>query len=580
MNITNPWLTPYQRSYHQIKQQLINGLTSITDSKGNQLITDISEGNILIILISMFAAIAEVLHYYIDTKAREFFLSTARRYTSVQALGSLVGYYPKAAIASKVDIVLTRGDVLSNNSSNLIEIAEGTTFTQGDLVWAVKSKITITPYTSQVRVPIIQHRFYTLDIIQGLILPTDSNSILINTKNLPSGEMYEHGTMDLVIGGEHYALVETFAYSKPTDKHFMISVDTDGNLIITFGDGTFGSVAPSGETIDQATCYLTKGVVGNVDAGAITTTLVEGMDTTNPYSATGGSDYEGIESMRERIPLQIRTQGVAITKRDYEDLALMVPGVGKAKVEQACGRRVSIYVYPSDTSTQGDVQASEALKQDVWNKLNPYLPITTLLNVYSLGTSDIVLDLDVTGKANYKANDILTHIRTALYTAYNVQASNIGGTVRISDLYALMDNLPSIDYLRINKFYIRPYLIPVNSSLGFTPNYFDMVYAEQSVTYILTMNSDNLFDLISTDGLFSLDNLSSIENISVTDDIHKVQFNLILLNSSQVSSELNRVGNRFKMTVSEINNDYVDTGYTVPIFAQDTDLTTKITETI
>ena len=49
MNITNPWLTPYQRSYHQIKQKLIDGLKSITDSKGKQLITDVSEGNILVI---------------------------------------------------------------------------------------------------------------------------------------------------------------------------------------------------------------------------------------------------------------------------------------------------------------------------------------------------------------------------------------------------------------------------------------------------------------------------------------------------------------------------------------------------
>ena len=117
MNITNPWLNPYQRSYHQIKQQLITGLTSITDRNGNQLITDVSEGNILIILLSMFAAIAEVLHYYIDTKAREFFLGTARRYTSVQALGNLVGYYPKAAIAATVDLVLTRGDKASSGSN-------------------------------------------------------------------------------------------------------------------------------------------------------------------------------------------------------------------------------------------------------------------------------------------------------------------------------------------------------------------------------------------------------------------------------------------------------------------------------
>jgi len=578
MNITNPWLTPYQRSFQQIKQKLIDGLKSITDSNGRQLITDVSEGNILVIIISMFAAIAEVIHYYIDTKAREFFLSTARRYTSVQALGNLVGYYPKGAIAATVDLVLTRGDKSSSGSNISDSIAEGYTFTSNNLPWTVSSKVYIPPYTSQVTVPIVQHRLYTLDNLQGMNIPVNSNNILINTDELPSGEMYEHGSLDLVINGEHYTLVETFAYSKPTDKHFRVEVDSSNNLIIIFGDGNFGSSIPTGATIDTATCYLTYGSVGNVEAGSIDNTLISGMDTTNPYPATGGSDYETIESMRDRIPLQARTQGVAITKRDYEDLALMVPGVGKAKVEQVCGRKVALYIYPSDTSVNEDLQASNTLKQMVWNKLNPYLPVTTILKVYSLGTSDIVLDIDITGKPNYKSTDILTHIRTALYTTYNAQASDIGGTVRISDLYALLDNIPSIDFLKINKFYVRPYVIPLNYGIGFRPKAFNISKADQSITYIITMMANNTASIVSTDGRYE-GYIETISSNNVTDNIHGISFTITPLNSSQTST-LGRVGNKFKITVSQINSDYVDTGYTVPIFSRDSDLTAKITETI
>ena len=578
MNITNPWLNPYQRSYHQIKQQLITGLTSITDRNGNQLITDVSEGNILIILLSMFAAIAEVLHYYIDTKAREFFLGTARRYTSVQALGNLVGYYPKAAIAATVDLVLTRGDKASSGSNISGTIAEGSTFTQGDLTWAVVNKIVIPPYTSQVRVPVIQHRFYNLESLVGMSIQAGDNSIILSSSELPSGELYEHGSMDLFVGGEHYTLVETFAYSRPDDKHFRVIVDASGNLVIIFGDGKFGA-APVGDVITEASCYLTKGTIGNVDAGAITHTLMAGMDTTNPYPATGGSDYEDLESMRSRIPLQARTQGVAITKRDYEDLALMVPGVGKAKVEMVCGRRVSLYIYPSNASVNSDLQASNILKHQVWTKLNKYLPITTILKVYSLGTSDIVLDVDITGRANYKAQDILTHVRTALYTAYNAQASNIGGTVRISDLYALMDNLPSIDFLRINKFYVRPYIIPLNYGIGFSPQAFNLTKADQSVTYIITMLANNRASVVSTDGRVEVSSIPTTTSTGITDMVHGVSFSMTLLTGAQAAT-IGRPGNKFKVTVSQINSDYVDTGYTVPIFARDTDLTTKITETI
>ncbi len=580
MNITNPWLNPYHRSFHQIKQRLVEGLKSITDKDGNQLITDVSEGNILVLIISMFAAIAEVLHYYIDTKIREFFLSTARRYTSVQALGSLVGYYPKAAIAATVDLVLTRGDKDSSGSSTSHNIPVGYTFEQDGTTWMVSTNVFIPPYTSQVRVPVIQHRLYNIDSLQGLSLPTDTDRIIFNPGEIPSGEFYEHGTMDLTINSEHYTLVDTFAYSRPNDKHFRVEVDNLNNLVIIFGDGTFGSTMPSQGVISAATCYLTKGAVGNVEAGTITVNLVDGMVTTNPYPATGGSDYENIESMRERIPLQVRTQGVAVTKRDYEDLALLVPGVGKAKVEQLYGRKVALYIYPSNSNVLGDLQASEALKQRVWNKLNPYLPLGIILKVYSLGTSDIVLDIDITGKPNYKATDILTHVRTALYTTYNAQASNIGGTIRISDLYALIDGLPSIDYLRINKFYVRPYAIPVNFGIGFTPQSFELISAESSVTYILTFKANSLLDLISSDGLYQVSDLSTSSPVTIEDSVHKVYFNCTFLSPSQASSDIARVGNIFKIIISQINNDYVDTGYTVPIFARDTDLTLNIVETI
>ena len=77
MGITNKWLNPYQRSYQQIKAKLVESLMGLKDLQGQKLITDYSEGNILIIILSLFAAIAEVLHYYVDNMAWETFLSTA-----------------------------------------------------------------------------------------------------------------------------------------------------------------------------------------------------------------------------------------------------------------------------------------------------------------------------------------------------------------------------------------------------------------------------------------------------------------------------------------------------------------------
>ena len=578
MNITNPWLTPYQRSYHQIKQKLIEGLKSITDSNGRQLVTDVSEGNILVIVISMFAAIAEVLHYYIDTKAREFFLPTARRYTSLQALGNLVGYYPHGATAATTDLVITRTTSL-NTSYNL---SQGATFSNDGTTWALSRPVRIAANVSLVRIPLIQHRSFDLSSLVPNILPNGTTQLSIPSDSLPSGEFYEHGTMSLTIGNIQWTLVDTFAYSRPNDNHFRVEVDNNGNILIIFGDGTFGKLPVAGSLV-TASCYLTKGAAGNVDAGAITS-LPPGIYAgiwkgSNEYAAAGGTDYEDVESMRNRIPLQTRTQGVAITKRDYEDLALMVPGVVKAKVDYKCGRKVALYILPSDNGTNTNLIAANTLKQRVWDKLNPYLPITTILKVFSLGTSNIVLNVDVTGKPNYKREDILSHIRTALYNAYNVQVSEIGGSVRISDLYALMDNLASVDYLRINKFYVKPWVIPLSGGLGFTPVTYDPIEAPSSVTYIITLKAST-FDLVSTDGRFS-GNYSLTGTHTITDSAHNSKFTLRLVSTTNTFGLGNSYVNRkYQITVSQINSDYTDTGYTIPIFLSNSDLTANITETV
>ena len=58
MSTSNNWLNPYQRSFNNIKAKLISELRLQIPE-----ITDYSEGNIFVIIISIFAAIAEVIHY-------------------------------------------------------------------------------------------------------------------------------------------------------------------------------------------------------------------------------------------------------------------------------------------------------------------------------------------------------------------------------------------------------------------------------------------------------------------------------------------------------------------------------------
>lgn len=573
MGITNKWLNPYQRSYQQIKAKLVESLMGLKDKDGQKLITDYSEGNILIIILSLFAAIAEVLHYYVDNMARETFLSTARRYDSVVKHGALVDYHARAAIAATVDVILSRS-ITGNSIGAKLTIPQGTLFTdQSGNSWLSARDVTWYSNVTTCRVPIIQHEKYTTSALNNMVIPT-GDRVQLNLGTLPNGKYYEHGSMSLQIGGESWVLVETFAKSKPTDKHFMVSVDESLNPYIMFGDGTFGKKPAAGAKITNVVFYLTNGSQGNVKSNTITSvpsvisSSITNATVSNAYDAGGGSNYENFTMLKEHIPLSVKTLGVAITKEDFESLAMLVDGVNKAKADYECGRKLTVYISPD-----GGAVASSELISRVYNLLSQRAPMTTWLKVKSAGKVQIILEMDVTGKKSYKTAEIQTQILTALYNAYSPEQAEIGGSVRVSDIYALIDNLSTVDYLHLTKFYIKPWPTTIYGNKELALGQFKLNKATGSMTYFITFNSSTTFTVRSvSNGYVATGSVGG--SLQVVDKANGFDFSLDIQNNSYQS------GYRYSITVSEPNHDYEDPGFNLPVFENASQLTLTVNEIV
>lgn len=573
MGITNKWLNPYQRSYQQIKAKLVESLMGLKDPQGQKLITDYSEGNILIIILSLFAAIAEVLHYYVDNMARETFLSTARRYDSVVKHGALVDYHARAAIAATVDVILSRS-ITGNSIGAKLTIPHGTLFTDSSgNSWLSARDVIWYSNVTTCKVPIIQHERYTASALNNMVIPT-GDRVILNLGTLPNGKYYEQGSMSLQIGGETWVLVDTFAKSKPTDKHFMVSVDEALNPYIMFGDGTFGKKPAAGAKITNVVFYLTNGTQGNVKSNTITSvpsvisSSITDATVSNAYDAGGGSNYENFTMLKEHIPLSVKTLGVAITKEDFESLAMLVDGVNKAKADYECGRKLTIYISPD-----GGAVASSELINRVYNLLSQRAPMTTWLKVKSAGKVRIILEMDVTGKKSYKTAEIQTQILTALYNAYSPEQAQIGGSVRVSDIYALIDNLSTVDYLHLTKFYIKPWPTTIYGNKELNLGQFKLNKAKGSMTYYITFNSSTTFIVRSvSNGYVTTGSVGS--SIQIIDKANGFDFSLDIQNNSYQS------GYRYSITVSEPNHDYEDPGFNLPVFENASQLTLTVNEIV
>lgn len=573
MGITNKWLNPYQRSYQQIKAKLVESLMGLKDPQGQKLITDYSEGNILIIILSLFAAIAEVLHYYVDNMARETFLSTARRYDSVVKHGALVDYHARAAIAATVDVILSRS-ITGNPIGAKLTIPQGTLFTDSSgNSWLSARDVTWYSNVTTCKVPIVQHEKYTASVLNNMVIPT-GDRVILNLGTLPNGKYYEQGSMSLQIGGETWVLVDTFAKSKPTDKHFMVSVDESLSPYIMFGDGTFGKKPAAGAKITNVVFYLTNGTQGNVKSNTITSvpsvisSSITDATVSNAYDAGGGSNYENFTMLKEHIPLSVKTLGVAITKEDFESLAMLVDGVNKAKADYECGRKLTVYISPD-----GGAVASSELINRVYNLLSQRAPMTTWLKVKSAGKVQIILEMDVTGKKSYKTAEIQTQILTALYNAYSPEQAQIGGSVRLSDIYALIDNLSTVDYLHLTKFYIKPWPTTIYGNKELNLGQFKLNKAKGSMTYYITFNSSTTFTVRSvSNGYMATGTVGN--SIQVIDKANGFDFSLDIQNNNYQS------GYRYSITVSEPNHDYEDPGFNLPVFENASQLTLTVKEIV
>lgn len=564
MATNNPWLTPYQRSYNDIKAKLISELRNRVPE-----ITDFSEGNIFILIISIFAAIAEVIHYYIDNMARETFFPTARRYSSLYKHSKLVDYHIKSAIPASVDLTLYK----SNNkpTSTDITIPVNTVFNSIDgKQWLVSKTVLWEKGTYSIKVSVVQKEKVG-DPNRIQLGNITSNNPIIYLGDLPADKKYMEGSMVLYIDNEPWILVDTFAYSSSIDKTYKVELDQNLKPYIIFGDGSFG-MKPNLNGKVEGVYYLTYGSLGNIEENSFNTVPSSILDiesdikviNTNP--ASGGSDYEDFDMLKDHVPLSIKTLGVAITKEDFEAITKMAPGVDKAYVNYICGKYVDIYITPDSGG-----EASLALRESTLDYVSKSKIITTNLSVSSTHRALIYIDADIYGRRSFTKTDISDQVKKALIEAYSYNTSDINKVVRLSDIYALIDNQSMVDYLNLNKLYLLGYPTPIDNPntspelniSSFVQNYFNGVGGSISETMVITI-LENGYKITDTsqktyNGQFG-------QNLTVNND--NVGFTITIGDST--SGLRYNVGDRYNLFIQKMNMDLVPMNYNIPIFKSET----------
>ena len=424
-------------------------ITRIKEVYGSKYWNDFEEDNAGRMLLEAFAYVADLLLFYLDRQANETYLPTATERQNLINMCKLIGYTPKSAKPAQADITVSidkqhSADVILPSGS-ILETIDGITFeTQNDAVIKAGS----------LSVNVLAVEGETFSEVIG-----SSDGEAWQEFYLPRSGVIE--ILDAEIDGHTWAIVESFADQLENAEVFTAEIDAWRRAQIFFGDSKNGKIPPNGEKI-TVRYRIGGGIYGNVAPDTITTLRDIAEDTagnrisvrvSNQDWAAGGEEPESIDSIKLWAPRYFETQNRCVTQSDYEAAAMNFNQISKAKavVRERSGEAniISLYVLTYGNISGSVALANQSLKNSLLAHLNKYKMLTDWLEIRDGKWLFVNFSGTVIVSDGFSYSKILPPVKDALSSLMNIETREMGEPLRISDVYAALDNIEGVIYVEL-----------------------------------------------------------------------------------------------------------------------------------
>ncbi|MER5374278.1 putative baseplate assembly protein [Streptomyces sp. NPDC002553] len=241
----------------------------------------------------------------------------------------------------------------------------------------------------------------------------------------------------------------------PTDTGYRLRTGADGAAAVEFGDGRHGSRLPTGTENVVARYRIGSGSAGNVPAGQVNQVVSRppGVSAvTNPLPATGGTDADGVDDTRSRVPLRLRALDRLVSLRDHEDFARAFAGIGKAGAQHVVdGRRRIVLVTVAavdDVPLSSGSPLVTALQAAFAEHGDPHLPVRVAVRERVL----LVLAAGVRVQPGRTWESVAPAVRGALYDALGFAGAELAVPAHLSTAYRAAQSVPGVDHVDVDLF--------------------------------------------------------------------------------------------------------------------------------
>jgi len=310
----------------------------------------------------------------------------------------------------------------------------------------------------------------TLQIQFGAGTSSDTNEeVTPNADNVGLGLPFEKDKLTAAYSPQNFIFTDTYGIA-PSNTTLTVRYLTGGGATANVPAGSLTTLSNS--TVE----FQVAGLVGNLADDTFNS-----LQVNNPLAASGGSDGDTNEEIRQNAISNFSTQLRSVTQDDYLVRALSMPPkygvISKAYIEQTklntllpgeIPSTLSLYVLSANAENNLTL-AGSALKQNLQTYLSQYRVIGDSINIKDAFIVNIGVDFEITVRPNFNSNEVLRKCLIELQTYFNINNWQINEPIQISELFLLLDKVQGVQTVK-NVFISNK----VGESLGYSKYAYDI----------------------------------------------------------------------------------------------------------
>ena len=347
-----------------------------------------------------------------------------------------------------------------------------------------------TPYILKTKQ--VQNRFTSRFIDRGTLQlqfgsgnPNDTTEEIIpNSFNVGLGLPFQQSKLTAAYSPTNFVFTNTYGVA-PSNTTLTIRYYTGGGTSANILANTLTN--PNTSTIQ----FLNGGL-----NQTLASTVFSSIATNNPIAASGGSDGDTIQEIRQNILANYGSQQRNVTADDYLVRTLSMPSkfgtISKALTQKpdakSANTTLDIFVLSQDIN--GNLAtASSPLKENVKTYLNQYRMIGDTISIKDAFIINIGINFEIITLPNYNNNKVLENCILELQRYFNINRWQINQPILINPLFVLLDEVEGVQTVKKVEFSNL-----VGISKGYSQYAYDITGATQNGTIFPSLDP-SIFEL-------------------------------------------------------------------------------------